>query len=393
MMLNLRPWVVKTITLSVVFTAAFLLICFEGDSIVSLAGRVVLLSVKSYIPVTEPLSESVADFEGNAKEETTNAVVKEKENSTVVKNTEKETVKQDVSLNKDDADIVELVKSAKKNSKRDKKDGAIAEYTFTNDGVTDSFGVVRVKNTNKTELDIGKKLSEKLELSVERKKPSVLIYHTHTTETYQLIDRDFYAEGFLSRSNNSEVNMIRVGRAVADELEKSGYAVIHDTSVYDNPYSGAYYRSEDAARETLKKHPSIQITLDIHRDAIQDNSGTKTKPVAVIDGKKAAQIMIITGCQEEGNGIDDLPEWEKNLTFALKLQQNMETMFPGLTRPLFFCPRSYNMGLTPCSLLVEMGTDANTLSEAVYSGKMLGRALAEILKEYEVKQDGNKKDT
>ena len=95
--------------------------------------------------------------------------------------------------------------------------------------------------------------------------------------------------------------------------------------------------------------------------------------------------MIITGCQEEDNGVTDLPEWEKNLTFALKFQNNMETAYEGLTRPVFFCDRSYNMGLTPLSLLIEVGSDANTLSEAVYSGKMVGRALAEILKEYEEK--------
>ena len=92
--------------------------------------------------------------------------------------------------------------------------------------------------------------------------------------------------------------------------------------------------------------------------------------------------MIISGCQEEGNGITNLPDWEYNLAFALQLQQSLENNFPGITRPLYFCPRSYNMNMTHCSLLIEMGSDANTLEEAVYSGKCLGVALIDILKEY-----------
>lgn len=115
---------------------------------------------------------------------------------------------------------------------------------------------MKVKNTNKTQIDIEKELNESLELNVSGNKPLVLLYHTHTTETYQILDRNFYAEGFLSRSNDENLNMIRVGKAVAQELEKMGYGVIHDTTVYDNPYSGAYFRSMDAAQLWLEKYPS-----------------------------------------------------------------------------------------------------------------------------------------
>lgn len=312
--------------------------------------------------------------------------VKESAVTTQVNKSEAATVRNTVApvvsdkeISKIDPDIEAVIKKAEAQSSSDKKDGDIYEYTFTDDGVTDSYGNVKVKNTNKTGINICEKLSEELKLELDRDAPQILIYHTHTTETYQLLDRDFYAEGFLSRSNNENLNMIRVGKAIKQQLELMGFKVVHDSTVYDKTYSGAYYRSMEGAEALLKKYPSIKITLDIHRDAIQNDRGVKTKPTAVINGKKAAQIMIITGCQEEGNGITDLPEWEKNLTFALKLQQSMETLYPGLTRPVFFCARSYNMGLTPFSLLVEMGTDANTIDEAVYSGKMLGKALGEML--------------
>lgn len=341
-----------------------------GDATEKAVSYLALQSAKSYLPCAVSLSEAVG---GNQLVTT----VTEK----TEKVTEAITEKASDDLTSTDSDLLNLIKQAKENSVSDRKDGDIYEYTFTDDGVTDSYGCIRVKNTNKTQPEIEKNLAEDLELKATGDKPMVLLYHTHTTETYQLLDRDFYAEGFLSRSNDENLNMVRVGKAVKQELEKMGYGVIHDTTIYDNPYSGAYYRSMDAAELILEKYPSIQITIDLHRDAIQNDEGVKTKPTAVINGKKAAQIMIISGCQEEGNGITDLPEWEKNLTFALKLQQSMEKEYPGLTRPLFFCARSYNMSLTPCSLLVEVGADANTLDEAVYSGKMLGRALGKVISE------------
>ena len=359
---------------------------FFNREVVGLFAFVTVQSVKSYLPTGGGFTDGEPENEVTEAAEAETAAVPQTQ-------TVSSTKPQKLSLKKDnltavDGDIDKVIRQAEKNAVKDKKDGDIYEYTFTDDGVTDEFENIRVKNTNETQIDIEKKLGERLPLSVDRDKPAVLIYHTHTTETYQMLDRDFYAQGYLSRSNDKALNMVRVGKAVAGEIEKQGFKVIHDTTVYDNPYTGAYYRSEDAVKKLLEENPSVVITLDIPRDAIQNDSGVKTKPTAKINGKKAAQIMLISGCQEEGNGITDLPEWEKNLTFALKLQQSMETLYPGLTRPVFFCARSYNMGLTPCSLLVEMGSDANTLDEAVYSGKMLGRALCGILEEYEVKKDG-----
>ena len=290
---------------------------------------------------------------------------------------------QSVSVTDTDEDIIAVMKSAEADAHKDKKDGDISDYFYENDGVTDSYGKVRVKNTNKTDIDIEGKLDERLDLSIDKDKPAVLIYHTHTTETYQILDRDFYAVGSLTRTNEEELNMIRVGKAVCEELERAGYQTIHVTDIHDNPYSGAYSRSRKTVEQYLKEYPSIQITLDLHRDAIHRSDGTKVAPTAEINGKKAAQIMIISGCQEEGNGITNLPDWEYNLAFAVQLQQSLEENFEGITRPLYFCPRSYNMNMTHCSLLVEMGSDANTLEEAVYSGKCLGVALADILEEYD----------
>lgn len=330
---------------------------------------------------TNPKDELTKEAEETTTEKSTEALknIEVTEGKTeAADKTEKE------NLAKTDSDVAALMKKAKESSAKDKKDGAISDYKYTKDGATDIFGKIRVKNTNKTDIDIETFLNKKADLKLSKDEPSVLIYHTHTTETYQLNDRDFYAVGSKSRSDKEDRNMIRVGKAICDQLEKAGYKVIHLTEVYDKPYDGAYTRSRKAVSEYLEKYPSIEITLDIHRDAIQRSDGTKIAPTVEINGSKAAQIMIISGCQEKDNGITNLPDWKYNLTFALQLQQSLEKSFPGITRPVFFCARSYNMGLTHNSLLVEIGSDANTLAEAVYTGKCLGSALAALMKEYEV---------
>ncbi len=366
--------------------AAAGIITLFKEPFMNLCTEIVVLAAKSYLPVYGTSRESEKDITVETTRQDISASKPVPESTTAEVVTEQKESKVSAvqnSLTETDKDIKQLVEKAKKTSADHKKDGDISEYKYVNDSVTDSFGRVKVKNTNKTGIDIEKKLKEKPDLSVSKDKPAVLIFHTHTTETYQLLDRGFYEEGFMTRSNDKGRNMVRVGKAIAEQIEKAGYKVIHDTAVYDGQYSGAYSRSRKGAEEILKKYPSIQVVLDVHRDAIQRTDGTKIKPTAKIKGKKAAQIMLISGCQEEGNGITNLPDWKYNLTFAVHLQDKLEELFEGITRPLYFCPRSYNMNLTHCSLLVEVGSDANTLEEAVYTGKCIGVAVSEILKEYE----------
>lgn len=341
-------------------------------------SRTALFAAKTYLPtegITFPHTVST----------TAEAVSEEPE---PIVTTEKEVFQEvaaKASFTDTPEDIKKVIAERQKTAGKDKKDGSIYEKQYKNEGVTDSFGAVKVKNVNKTDIDIESILKEKIDLSVSKDKPSVLIFHTHTTETYQILDRGFYETNFKTRTKDSAQNMLRVGVAICQEIEALGYSVIHDTEIHDLSYNGAYAHSLKKVEEYLKKYPTIQIVLDIHRDAIQQNDGTKIKPTATIQGKKAAQIMIISGCQEKGNPIEGFPDWRYNLTFAVHLQNKLETMFQGITRPLYFCPRKYNMNVSHCSLLVEVGSDANTLEEAVYTGKCLGVALGEIMKEYEEK--------
>lgn len=208
--------------------------------------------------------------------------------------------------------------------------------------------------------------------------PQVLIFHTHTTESYLEYDEGYYHESFYPRTQDNSKNMISVGEMLAESLESQGIGVIHATQVHDYPeYTGAYDRSWETITEYVEEYPSIKVVLDLHRDSIAGDGGSKIKPTFEVNGEKAAQIMIMAGydpLNEMG-----FPDWEYNLRFALKLSEYAEKMYPGMTRPLYFGHFAYNMPITRGSLLIEVGTDVNTVYEAQYTGKLLGNVLAKVL--------------
>lgn len=262
--------------------------------------------------------------------------------------------------------------------------GSISEYAFKASTTSSKIvwqGGAAFSNTSKvSNTEIQKILKQTPEIKLTKGQPQVLIYHTHSTESYELEDLGYYTKGSSARTVDEKYNMLRVGDEIVKQLEAAGIEVIHDRSLYDYPsYNGAYNRSAATAKKYLEKYPSIAVTLDIHRDAIEQSGGVRVKPTAVINGKKAAQVMIIAGVDD---GTMNFPNWRENMKFASVLQQQMEKSYPGLTRAAMVCHRRYNMYLTTNSLLIEMGGHANTLDEAVYSGEMLGKSLVEVLKEY-----------
>ena len=204
--------------------------------------------------------------------------------------------------------------------------------------------------------------------------PQVLIMHTHATESYEPYERDFYDSSFNSRTTDKQMNMVAVGDAIAEQLEAAGIGVIHDTTMHDYPsYNGSYDRSRETIQAILDEYPSIKIVLDIHRDAIERADGERIAPVAEINGRNAAQIMIISGCDD---GTMGMPNCMKNFRFACMLQQQLESDYEGLTRPILFDYRKYNQDMTTGSILIEVGGHANSIDQAVYSGELIGKSLA-----------------
>ena len=230
-----------------------------------------------------------------------------------------------------------------------------------------SESLILTEGMKKPELSIG--------LSNE---PQVLIIHTHTTESYEQDNDGYYDTRFDVRSLCPANSVVGVGAALAQTLADNGICVIHDGTVFDDPlYENSYSRSRERIEQILSEYPSIKIVLDIHRDGISDGD-TRIAPVAETDSGTAAQIMIICGC-DDGSGI--LPDYMKNLRFAIYLQQGIERDTPGLTRPLLFDYRFYNQDLTAGSLVIEIGALGNSREQAFRSAHLAGESIASMLKE------------
>lgn len=257
--------------------------------------------------------------------------------------------------------------------------GAITEKFISPYNAGLSYNNVNIRNKTSLTLDIKTELEQKLGFTIEKDNgPQVLIVHTHTTESYMSEDRDYYTDADYSRSTDAALNMTAIGEIFVKQLTDAGIETVHDKTVHDYPsYTGSYSRSAETVKAALKKYPSIKVVVDIHRDAIMANDTDKTKPVVEIDGKKAAQVMLVMGCQD--GSVTGFENWRQNFRLAIKYQQIMEVMYPGLARPLVLAAKKYNENLTTGSMLLEVGTDANSFEEAKRSAEYTGKALAALL--------------
>ena len=262
--------------------------------------------------------------------------------------------------------------------------GKVMEKQIKNSGY--SYRGVYVKDGNSNyDLNIKKLLNSDATCRIKKNAGyQVLIVHTHTTESYAEKSQDWYSKKYNHRTTDKSESVVAVADEIEKKLNKAGIRTLHITTYHDYPeYTGAYDRARNTIKKYLKKYPSIEMVIDVHRDAMTTDDGTKIKPTATINGKKAAQVMIITGCDNEGKL--DFSGWRDNSVMAVQLQKKMADRYEGLARPLYFAPFRYNMDLTPNSLLIEFGTDVNTLSEAKYSGQLVGNCLVDVLEKYVVK--------
>ncbi len=285
------------------------------------------------------------------------------------------------------ADIAKLMSQEEKTIKNEKVKGKTSEEDYFGGGNLVSFNGVEVRSKipeSFYKLNIEELLNQKAELTIQDKsEPSILVYHSHTTESYTLLDVCYYTKSLDLRSDDNAKNMVRVGDELCNYLEMQGFNVIHDTEIHDTDYNSSYDSSRKVVEKYLEQYPSIEITIDVHRDDITYDNNTKVKPTAVVNGKKAAKMMIIAGV--EYGSVKSFPDWEYNLRFDLAIQNKVNEKYEGLMRPILFSERKYNMFETKNSFLLEIGTDANTLDEACYSARLFATALGELLDEEYVK--------
>ena len=207
--------------------------------------------------------------------------------------------------------------------------------------------------------------------------PQVLIVHTHGTEAYQPTSANGYEPSDPYRTLDNEQNITRIGAEVKTVLEGLGVSVLHDQTLHDYPnYNGSYTRSAESIRRYLEEYPSIQIVLDIHRDALIGDDGRVYKPLTTVDGEEVAQVLLIVGTDEGGQQHDS---WVQNLVFAGKVQSAMNLLYPTLARPVTLRTSRFNQQYRVGSLLVEMGSHGNTLEESLAAARHFARSLGLVV--------------
>ncbi|MBP1757840.1 MAG: stage sporulation protein [Firmicutes bacterium] len=246
--------------------------------------------------------------------------------------------------------------------------------------VYNQAGEVYILNKTKKTLDVAALASAPLDLRLPQQDgPEILIMHTHGSEAYAQEGTDVYNETDTARTTDTQYNIIRVGDEIERIFTELGLSVLHDRTLYDYPsYNGAYDRSREAVEQYLKDYPSIKIVLDIHRDALVGEDGTIYKAVTEIDGVKTAQVLMVMGSDDGGL---PHPNWDKNLSLAMRIQHRMNTLWPGLARPIILRSSRFNQQLTEGSLLVEVGSHGNTLQEALSGARSFARAAGQVFLE------------
>ena len=236
---------------------------------------------------------------------------------------------------------------------------------FSGDEEVDLYYAVR------KEPDIEGLLAKPLEWNLFSDDPSVLILHTHTTESYTKQGED-YKETSSWRTLDENYNMLAIGQLVGSMLEEAGIGVLHHRELQDYPsYNGSYIRARQSIQDILEENSSIRLILDLHRDA----AGTDTyqmRTQAVVAGEPSAQLMIVIGTNHE--------DYEENLSLGLKLHVQLEEQWPGIMRPLQLRAQRFNQDLHPGALLIEVGAAGNSHQEARIAAEKLAQAIVALAK-------------
>lgn len=244
----------------------------------------------------------------------------------------------------------------------------LSDYQF----LCNHFYIVDETTTlTKTDLNGEKLVTQDLSLDISKKEPLVLIYHTHGSETYK-------------EENGKTGSVLDVGKELKKELqEKYGIQAIHDTTIYDQvngelDRNAAYDYAGDSVASMLKKNPSVKVVLDLHRDSVEDSIHLVSK----IHGKKTAQIMFFNGVSRLKSGeLEYLynPNKSSNLAFSLQMQLLAAKYYPDFTRKIYIKGYRYNLHLVKRAMLIEVGAQNNTVSEAKNAMIPLAEMLYRVL--------------
>jgi len=235
---------------------------------------------------------------------------------------------------------------------------------------TNEYTTVKIKNETDYELT-----EDVLNPNITLSSKDILIFHTHTCESYTSSESYNYVPTGNYRTTDLNFTVARVGDELENRLKGYGYNVLHDKSYHDYPaYSGSYGRSLQTVQNILSNSPTTEIVFDIHRDAI--GSGDTYGPTVKIGEEYAAQLLFVIGTNAGGLEHEN---WKENLKFAIKVQQKANEMYPGLFKPILLTNSRYNQHVSKAANILEVGATGNTLDEALVSMKYLAKVLSEVI--------------
>ena len=204
----------------------------------------------------------------------------------------------------------------------------------------------------------------------------IIIFHTHTCESYTQTDENPYTLSGNFRTTDLEYSVAKVGSVLSDSLQALGFNVIHSENYHDYPaYTGSYSRSMNTVKKLLTQNPDTELVIDLHRDAIGSDSAYG--PSVQIGEERVAQLMFVIGT--DGGGLEH-PNWQENLKLAVKIQKKANEMYPGLFKPMIVRNSRYNQNLAKGACIIEVGATGNTLEEATGSMKYLANIFSEVMK-------------
>lgn len=250
--------------------------------------------------------------------------------------------------------------------------------TTSNDNIvpTTISGGLSIKNSTSYIINVKEMLSEGCPIKLKEGEPQILIIHTHSSEAYSPAGLDQYDDSGGNRTQDNNYNVIRIGDELEKLLSDQGLNVIHDRGVYDYPsYTGSYSKCGEAISKYLEENPSISIVIDLHRDALGSDDVTY-KTVATETGVCASQLMFVMGSDECGL---EHPNWKGNLSLALYLQNAVTAKYASLMRPITLVGYRYNQHLSSGSLILEVGSNGNTIQEALAAIRLFADAAGPAL--------------
>ena len=237
-----------------------------------------------------------------------------------------------------------------------------------------SDGLVTVADTSLTNVTVDVDSIEAL-FSPQEGAPTVVIFHSHTTEGYASSLEDTYALGSDGIAKETNQSVVAAGRVLADELTRLGVNTVHITDVFDSPSrSGAFARATAAVKARLSSLPRVDLVIDLHRGVIQQTGGARIKPTFYLNGRRAAQMKIIA-CAD-----GDTESQKTRLAAAFSLMHSIARISPLIAMPVSLESQIYALDLPAPAVMIEIGTDRNPVDEAKLSSALLARAIADMLK-------------